>query len=298
MAGENYRRIVPSFWTDPDIKRHLALEDKMLLLYYFTSPHSNMIGLYYCPIAYAAAETGLSAAAIKDSLAHQLAPFVTFDTETEEVLVHAAARHQIGAELQGEDHRKKAVRRLLEGSHSSRLKRAFLLKYATWNLGVLIPEDAGAPLEPLQSPLQAPTQAIAGAVAGTGTPQDLVVADATNGHSVKPVPKLRSARAPPVGPPDWVDQAVEIYAKEIGYVAHGVAGKQLKPVVARRGWPEVKQVLEYFCEFSPYEDYLSRLEANTLRPGEDKVKKLGYNTKLAAFVEHYTHWATQAGVTV
>lgn len=296
MAGENYRRIVPSFWTDPDIKRGLALEDKMLLLYYFTSPHSNMIGLYYCPPAYVAAETGLAVGVIEDALSNRLVPFVTYDPNTEEVFVHAAARHQIGTELQGEDHRKKGVRRLLEGCHSPMLRRAFLLKYAAWNLGVTIPGDTQAPTKPLERASEAPTQAIAVAGAVAGTQQHLVaVATNGNGHT-KPASKRRPSRDPPAGPPYWVNDAVEIYAKEIGFVTHGQAGRTLKPVVQRRGWDEVKLVLEHFCHCAPYEDYLQRMEANRLQPGEEKVKKLGYHTKLAAFVERYTYWATEAGV--
>ena len=32
----------------------------MLALYVMTSPHANMIGLYYLPVSYAASDTGLS----------------------------------------------------------------------------------------------------------------------------------------------------------------------------------------------------------------------------------------------
>ena len=289
MAGENYRRVVPSFWTDPDIKRALTLEDKALLLYYFTSPHSNMIGLYYCPPAYVAAETGLPVAVIVNALERQLAPFVTYDPETEEVFVHRAARHQVGEELQGKDHRKKAVPRLLEGVHSARLKRAFLLKYAAWDLGVSLPEDTQAPSKPLPRASEAIAVAVAGTVAGTGT--DVIAVAMPNGHGPKP-PTRRPSRDPPALP-NWVNEAVEIYAAQIGVLTHGKAGKTLKPVVQRRGWDEVKRALECFCELAPYEDFLTRMEAGTLRPGEEKVKKFGYQTSLAAFVERYTHWAAQ-----
>ena len=108
----------------------------------------------------------------------------------------------------------------------------------------------------------------------------------TNGAAGKQ-PKLVR---PPPAMPNWVNEAVEIYAKHIGVVSHGKAGKLLKPVVDKRGWTEVRDVLQCFCELSPYDDYLTRAEANTLRPGEEKAKKLGYHTTLAAFVERYTHW--------
>ncbi len=92
----------------------------------------------------------------------------------------------------------------------------------------------------------------------------------------------------------WVQEAVEIHDTHIGQLSHGKAGKILKDLVAKRGWPEVKPVFGHFCQFAPYADYLARMEGGTLRPGEEKVKKFGYTTSLQSFVEHYTHWAEQA----
>jgi hypothetical protein len=125
------------------------------------------------------------------------------------------------------------------------------------------------------------------------TNDQLLVAGATNGARV--TRHQHSSRAPPAEP-NWVNEAVEIYAAHIGVLTHGMAGRLLKPVVVRRGWPEVKQVLECFCELAPYVDYLNRAESQTLRPGEEKVKKLGYNTKLSTFVEQYTHWQSHLQV--
>lgn len=83
---------------------------------------------------------------------------------------------------------------------------------------------------------------------------------------------------------------MELYAKHIGVLTHGMVGKTLKPLVAREGWETVKTVLECFCELAPYERYLTRMEAGTLRPNEEKVKELGYHTDLPTFVKRYTHW--------
>lgn len=128
-------------------------------------------------------------------------------------------------------------------------------------------------------------------------------ASTSTSTSVKPIAPFIGAngtKGKPHKPPvhaHWVNEAVEIYAKHIGVIAHGKAGKILKPLVDKRGWDEVRDVLKCFCELAPYDDYLQRVEANTLRPGEEKVKKFGYHTTLSAFVERYTHWLGYLQVT-
>lgn len=231
MAGENYRRVVPSFWTDPDLKRKFTLGQKALLLYFFTSPHSNMIGLYFLPLEYVAAETGLSVEDIRRDLVGVLAPFVSYDEETEEVLVRRAAFHQMG-ELHGADKRKEGVRRLLEGIHSARLKRAFLEEYAGWDLGVKPPDTRKKPLtKPLTKPLsdaaEGAIQAIAVAVAATGAATEL---------------------RPPGG--GWPGEFASLYEK-IGIVSPGQIGKTLKPVVDRYGVDRTREMWAYYIRHAP-----------------------------------------------
>ena len=168
MAGENYRRVVPTFWTDPDVKRKLTRDQKLLLLYFCTSPHSNMIGVYYCPLAYAANETDLPMDDIRRAVAGALAAFLTYDEETEEVFVHALAKHNVGDELTADgkngkpDHRIAGVAKLLEAVHSPRLRRAFLQRYAgPYRLTMPLPDQREAPSEPLASPSPSPSEAIA-----------------------------------------------------------------------------------------------------------------------------------------
>jgi len=56
-----YAKVTPCFWTgrtgrglrkDPDAQ--------ITALYLMTSQHANMLGLYYCPVAYIVADTGLT----------------------------------------------------------------------------------------------------------------------------------------------------------------------------------------------------------------------------------------------
>lgn len=322
MAGENYRRVVPSFWTDPDIK-DLSLEDKALLLYFFTSPHSTMIGLYYCPLVYAANEVGLPVEAVAAAVAGSLRPFVQYDPATGEIFVRRSAFHQVG-ELRGGDNRKAYVRRLLESTHSVVLKRAFLAEYANWDLSVALPPTPNTPKKarkPLPVVREAPSKPLTKALpevqeapskplfdvekanssnnSNSSNSKSFVAAATTNGAVAVPppdpklAPRSRLARDPPVEP-HWVREAVEIYAEHVGVVAHGKLGKLLKPLVDRRGWPAVKPVWAYFCEFAPVQDYLSRVQAGTIREGEEPVKKFDYRTSPQGFVEHFTHWSGEA----
>jgi hypothetical protein len=168
VAGEPYGRVVRTFWTDPDIKP-LRREEKELLLYFCTSPHATMVGVYHCPLEYAAKESGTPIGEVREQVTGVLASFLTYDFDTEEVFVHALAKHNIGDELalKGKngkpDNRIKSVEKFVEAVHSQPLRRAFLLRYAKpYNLTTPIPKEE-APSKPLPSP----SEAIAVAVAGT-----------------------------------------------------------------------------------------------------------------------------------
>lgn len=161
MARASYRRVLPTFWTDPEVRR-LPQEQKHVLLYFFTSPHSNMIGLYWMPLDYAALETGIAREKIEEWVDGPLARWVTYDSETEEILVHGAAKHQVGDELKEKDNRLKKVANLLEETHSDRLVNQFLELYSDWPLNVE-PRNVdnlgkNTPSKDLASPSEAPSE--------------------------------------------------------------------------------------------------------------------------------------------
>lgn len=143
-----YRRILTSFWTDPEVRgRRLSTDQRVLLLYLFTSPHSNLAGLYWLPLAYAAAETGLAIPDVEEWIQGPLSAYVTYDHATEEVLVHRLARHNIGEELKATDNRVKALERALLDIHSKPLLRLFFHNYPDWpvDLGENMPDDEPDP---------------------------------------------------------------------------------------------------------------------------------------------------------
>jgi hypothetical protein len=95
VSDEHYGKILHSFWTDPRIKRRLSREAKLLLCYYFSSPHKNMAGIYHCPVAYVADETGLDPETVRAGL-QAIKDWVTFDPDTDEAFVHGLAETAIG----------------------------------------------------------------------------------------------------------------------------------------------------------------------------------------------------------
>jgi len=151
MAAEHHAKIVRSFWNDPEIKK-LSRDEAHLLLYFISGPHGNMIGLYGIPLEYAAREAKFTVDDVRRAIAGPLAPFVTYDSATEEIFVHAAAKHQIGEELRvsaagKEDNRIENVRKLVRAIHSPVLQRLFLVRYnAAFNLDMPLP-DARRPSE-------------------------------------------------------------------------------------------------------------------------------------------------------
>jgi len=62
-----YRTIDAKFWTDPKV-RQLSTTNKLLFLYFITSPHAHFSGLYYMPNTTISHETGIRLADIAKGL--------------------------------------------------------------------------------------------------------------------------------------------------------------------------------------------------------------------------------------
>jgi hypothetical protein len=158
-----------------------------------------MIGLYYCPHAYAAQETGLTVDEVEKLLLGPVGQFVSFDPRTNEVLVHRSARHNIGIELKAADNRMKAVRSLLLAAHSKWLVMRFMDLYPEWPIGLPKPsvEPPHRALNPGPSlnraremmgeaPLQAPYLAPPEAPSKNGQVVDNPGSDVENGPLPRP----------------------------------------------------------------------------------------------------------------
>ena len=61
------RIVYDTFWTDENVSE-LSTAAKLLFLYFLTNTHINLIGVYHCPLAYIAQDTGLQLAQVKNGI--------------------------------------------------------------------------------------------------------------------------------------------------------------------------------------------------------------------------------------
>lgn len=127
----DYAKISGNFWVS---KLGKLLRQKnhaqTTALYLMTSPHSNMIGLYYCPPIYIAHETGLSQEDSIDAINYlgQI-NFCTYDWDTEFVFIREFTKHQVGDSIQVADLRHKGILNQLAKIPEGPCKQAFLNRY-------------------------------------------------------------------------------------------------------------------------------------------------------------------------
>ncbi|MEA4763928.1 ATP-binding protein [Klebsiella pneumoniae] len=98
----DYATVAPQFWlgkTGRELRKKGA-EAQVVSFYLMTSPHANMLGLYYLPILYIAHETGLGLEGASKGLKSTIeAGFCSYDEDTEMVWVHEMAAYQAEASL-------------------------------------------------------------------------------------------------------------------------------------------------------------------------------------------------------
>jgi hypothetical protein len=104
----DYAKVSPRFWTG-ETGQALARrgsEALVVAVYLMTSPHSNMLGLYYQPVLYMAEETGLSPEGASKGLEACIEEgFCRYDHATKMVWVIEMASYQIGSTLDAKDKR-------------------------------------------------------------------------------------------------------------------------------------------------------------------------------------------------
>lgn len=104
----DYGKVSPHFWIGKTGKelRHAGAESQLVALYLLTSPHANMIGLYYMPLTFLSHETGLPIEGASKGLNSAIkAGFCKYDEQSEMVWVIEMATHQIGDALKPGDKR-------------------------------------------------------------------------------------------------------------------------------------------------------------------------------------------------
>ena len=128
----DYSKVSGSFWTGKTGKSIRGQSATQLTaLYLMTSPHSNMIGAYYCPLGYIQLDTGLSFEGASKGLKSLIEGyFCTYDNDAEIVFIHEMAKYQIEHTLKPTDLRVKGIQKLYESIPSSLIQSAFFAKYA------------------------------------------------------------------------------------------------------------------------------------------------------------------------
>lgn len=152
----DYGSVSPKFWIGQTGRAMRGnVNAQLVALYLITSPHANMIGVFYCPIEYIAKDTGLTIEGASKGLRSLIdLDFCRFDEQTEEVLIHSMAAFQIGERLEAKDKRCIGVARELEKVSSSLLREGFLARYAVpFNLAYPGQKEA-----PKTSPFEAPSK--------------------------------------------------------------------------------------------------------------------------------------------
>lgn len=109
----DYATVSPQFWlgkTGRELRKQGA-EAQLVAFYLMTSPHANMLGLYYLPVLYLSHETGLGLEGASKGLRSAIeAGFCSYDVATEMIWVHEMAAYQVGRALKPGDNRCAGVR--------------------------------------------------------------------------------------------------------------------------------------------------------------------------------------------
>jgi len=127
----DYSKVSGAFWTGKTGKSlrgdHLS---QTIAFYLMTSPHSNMIGVFYCPISYIAHDIGSSFEGASESLKKLCeGGFCTYDEDAEMVWVHEMARFQIGDSLKPTDNRVIDIQKQYSNLAESLIKTGFYARY-------------------------------------------------------------------------------------------------------------------------------------------------------------------------
>lgn len=128
-----YGQVSPSFWIGETGK--LLRGDataQVLALYLMSSPHSNMTGVFHCPVLYMGYETGLGIEGATKGLQRLLeVGFCEYDDPSECVFVVRMAAYQIAESLKPGDNRIAGLRKEVAKMAPPNLRRRFLDVYGS-----------------------------------------------------------------------------------------------------------------------------------------------------------------------
>ena len=160
----DYSKISPKFWLSGTGRKIKAtgVNAQVGALYLMSSPHANMIGVYYLPISFMAHEIGITIE-VSSGVIQGLSDvgFCTYDESFEYVWVHEMAFYQIGGQLKQNDKRIKCINSLYQNLPPLRFLPAFFKKYRNFYWLEELPNGSScsrAPLTALQWDIEAPLE--------------------------------------------------------------------------------------------------------------------------------------------
>lgn len=180
----DYAKVSPKFWTGEtgQALSRRGSEALVVALYLMTSPHSNMLGLYYQPVLYLAEETGLTPEGASKGLQACIEEgFCQYDPQAKMVWVIEMAGYQIGSELAENDKRCKGIQKDYNALPNCQFLGDFFDRYAhAFHLTErreFVEKQKGLVIK-RTSPLQAPSKPGEGTGEGEG--------EGTSGKGGKP----------------------------------------------------------------------------------------------------------------
>lgn len=129
----DYGKVSPKFWTGATGKalRARGSEAVIVAVYLMTSPHSNMLGLFYQPRLYMAHETGLGIEGASKGLQACIeVGFCAYDEVTEMVWILEMASYQIADVLKESDKRCQGVQKEYDGLPENPFLGSFFDRYS------------------------------------------------------------------------------------------------------------------------------------------------------------------------
>ena len=146
-----YAKVGPKFWIGKTGKllRAAGMETQVVAMYLLTSPHANMLGLYYCPVTFIAHETGLGLeGAWKGLRGASEAGFCRYDEASEVVWVIEMASYQIEKGLNPRDNRIAGVQK----EYNALPENPFLTEFYDKYHAAFLMQSCREPASPLQAP--------------------------------------------------------------------------------------------------------------------------------------------------
>jgi len=128
----DYGKIAPRFWIgDTGKQLRGCTQAQVVAIYLMSSPHANMIGLYYLPKSFITHETGLTIEGASKGLRRCIeAQFCAYNEDSEMVWVFEMARFQIAEQLKVDDKRCKGIQNEYDGLPENPFLPTFFDKYA------------------------------------------------------------------------------------------------------------------------------------------------------------------------